>query len=76
MKIRFKQITKDFEYRIAYTVENEVPQIGYDEIQEKYCMGYELKELGFVDAELLEITEGKNYIDAIDVIVKIQNGKV
>lgn len=71
MKVKFKQVSKRFPYRIAYTTENNIPEIGYDEIQDKYCFGYNTKELGFVDADLLEETDDKNDINAIDVIVLI-----
>ena len=72
MKVRFKTGALDSEFRICYEVESATPQIEFDEVLERYCLCYNLKLLGFVCAELLEVDEDENSLPAVDVFIQLQ----
>lgn len=67
MKVKFKA---NKEPCTQYTVVGEAED-EWDDVQKKYCICLNLKELGWVEARLLEETNHPDNIDAIDIIVEL-----
>lgn len=70
MKVRFKKGVSDTEFRISYDLVSDIPTIEFDEVLGRYCMCYNLRILGFVSCELLEVAD-ETGVPAIDVLIEI-----
>lgn len=72
--VRFKkQYSPDWDFNISYELVSDEIEYAYDEVAKRYDMCYNVKGLGYVVEEKLEITDDIKNIPAIEIFISLSN---